>query len=103
MSNTDKELELELASLLLPLLGHTMTTKDEVLYVISPEDVIEALAEWHKSKSESLLTEARIDELSKLQDFLKQAHLYDQDAAMKLRWHFDNRIAELKKGDTANE
>lgn len=39
----------------------------------------------------------KIDELKQLASFLKSAHLYDQDAAMKLRYHFDKRLAALQQ------
>jgi hypothetical protein len=38
---------------------------------------------------------ARMDELKLLQNFLVKHHLYDQDAAMKLNYHFKERLAEL--------
>jgi hypothetical protein len=46
---------------------------------------------------------SRVDELSQLQTFLTNAHLYDQDSAMKLRYHFDDRLAQLRQmGEKGN-
>lgn len=43
------------------------------------------------------IVKARIEEHQQLVDFLKSAHLYDQDSAMKLRYHIAGRLAALKK------
>lgn len=40
--------------------------------------------------------EHRVDELQRLVDFLGIAGLYDQDSAMKLRYHIDARTAQLR-------
>lgn len=47
-----------------------------------------------------LLTSARLDsaiaELHVAWEFLKKAKLYDQDSAMKLSYHFKERLAQLQ-------
>lgn len=59
-----KELELKIAEELLPLIGYTMTTKDEVLATISPKELISKFAKLIQKESNKKV----IDTLVSLQD-----------------------------------
>lgn len=63
--------------------------------MLGQSKLIEARA-TARAAIERLIVEARVDELKKLTDFLGNSHLYDQDAAMKLRWHIEARLNQMK-------
>lgn len=71
----------------------------EVVNTLAAPEARAALLAWKYAGE----IEARVDELKLLHSYLKKYHLYDQDAAMKLRWHFGERLAALQSQNKRKE